>query len=110
LPTTPDLGDDLTNLLLETGFTAPLIRTFLFDRPTTNDQRPTTNDEAINPQPPTPNPQPLAAELPLLPWPALRPLLIGRLDATELVRCDELAAEPEVELCSVALVAQAQAG
>jgi SAM-dependent methyltransferase len=102
LPATPDLGGDLSELLLETGFTAPLVRAFLLDRPPTTDQ-------ALHPQPPTPNPQPLATELPLLPWPALRPLLAGRLDGAELVRCDEIAEETDVELCALALVAQARA-
>jgi SAM-dependent methyltransferase len=108
-------------------------------RPTTNDEEPRTKnqeprtenpnpksrtlncerlttDNAIMPQPPNPNPQPpspiphpLLAELSLLPWPALRSLLVERIEPAELARCDALAADPEVELCALALVAQAQA-
>jgi ubiquinone/menaquinone biosynthesis C-methylase UbiE len=108
LHATPDLGSELSGLLLETGFATPLIRAFQLDRLTTNDRRPTTNDEAINSHLPSPISYPLTAELPLLPWSALRALLAARLDAIELARCDELAADPDVELCALALVVQAR--
>jgi SAM-dependent methyltransferase len=105
-PATPDLGGDLADLLLGAGFAAPLIRAFLLDRPTT----PRTANRAATDYGLRATDSPLAAELPLLPWPALRPLLAGRLFPTELARCDELAAGPQIELCTLALVAQARAG
>jgi SAM-dependent methyltransferase len=112
LPATPDLGGELADLLLQAGFTAPLIRAFWLDRPPTTDHRPPENR---NSELRTPNSElrtqdsPLAAELPLLPWPALRSLLAPRLPSTELARCDELAADPQIELGTLALVAQAHA-
>src|SRR4029453_17149212 len=74
LPATPDLGGELADLLLQAGFTAPLIRAFWLDRPKTTDHRPPENR---NSELRTPNSElrtqdsPLAAELPLLPRPAL---------------------------------------
>jgi SAM-dependent methyltransferase len=102
-PAAPDVSDELAVLLAESGFVEPHIRAFQLDRPPTTDQ-------ALNSQSSTPNPQPLAMELGLLAWPALRPLLAGRLGAAELARCDDLGADPQVELCTLALVAQARAG
>jgi SAM-dependent methyltransferase len=95
LRATPDLGGDLTELLLDAGFAPPLIRSFLLDH------------QALYGGPSVV--VPLAAELPLLPWPALRSLLAGRLGSAELARCDERAADPEIELCTIALIAQAHA-
>jgi ubiquinone/menaquinone biosynthesis C-methylase UbiE len=44
---------------------------------------------------------PAIAELALLPWAAVRPVLAANLSAADLVACDSI--EPEIELCSVAL-------
>jgi SAM-dependent methyltransferase len=111
IPATPDLGDELAQLLIAAGFAAPLVRAFWLDRPTT-DHRRTTEQRTKNKEQRTnldhglwTTDDPLAAELPLLPWPALRVLLAGRLSAAELSRCDQLAAVPDVELCALALVA-----
>jgi SAM-dependent methyltransferase len=95
LPATPDLGGELAELLLDAGFAAPLVRAFRLDQSPATDHRPSTVDSA------------LAAELPLLPWQALRPLLAGRLAAAEFEHCDALADEPEIELCMLALTALA---
>src|SRR5438552_1669681 len=51
---------------------------------------------------------PLQAELPVLPGASLRPLLAARLAPAELAQYYETAAEGDVELCAIALVAQAQ--
>jgi SAM-dependent methyltransferase len=122
LPATPDLGADLANLLVDTGFGDPLIRAFTLDptavqaryivpRPPTNDLRPATCD--LRPATTTDDGRrttdnPLASELPLLPWPSLRPLLSGRLSAVELARCDRVAAGAEIELCPLALITYAR--
>ncbi len=53
-------------------------------------------------------PEPLLAELPLLPWAALRPRAARQLPAAALARCDAIAAAPEIELCTLALVAVAR--
>ncbi len=77
--------------------------------------QPRTSTRRVNPEPGTTDNGPLTTdnsldmELPLLPWPALRPLLVDRLFAADLARCDELAAAPEIELCALALVALAYA-
>jgi SAM-dependent methyltransferase len=105
VPASADLGADLDNLLRVSGFAAPLIRAFQLDWSPTSDHRPATTDQ----EPRTQHLNPMLAELPLLPWAALRPRLAGRLGAGELVACDEHAADPEIELCALTLVAQAQA-
>jgi SAM-dependent methyltransferase len=97
LPATRDLGGELAELLLDSGFAAPLVRAFWLDQSPATDHQPST----VN--------SPLAAELPLLPWLALRPLLAGRLAAAELEHCDALADESEIELCTLALAALARA-
>ena len=51
----------------------------------------------------------LASELPLLPWPALRALLSGRLATAALARCDQIAATVEIEPRALALAATARA-
>ncbi|MFL5805403.1 MAG: class I SAM-dependent methyltransferase [Roseiflexaceae bacterium] len=104
IPTTPDLGADLADVLAEAGFAAPLVRAFWLDRrpPTADCRLPTCHG-------PWTTDHPLASELPLLPWPALRGLLAQWLPAAELARCDALAAAPDVELCTLALVALAYA-
>jgi SAM-dependent methyltransferase len=53
-------------------------------------------------------PDPLLAELPLLPWAALRPRAARQLPAAALACCDAIAAAPEIELCTLALVAVAR--
>lgn len=80
-----DLSDDLALPLREAGFDAPHVRAFLLD--------------ADNP---------LAAELALLPWASLRPLVAARLAPAELAGCDRCATDAEIELCTLALVAQAR--
>jgi ubiquinone/menaquinone biosynthesis C-methylase UbiE len=50
---------------------------------------------------------PALAELALLPWAAVRPVLAANLSAAALVACDSI--EPEIELCSVALACVAHA-
>ncbi|HEX9440417.1 MAG TPA: class I SAM-dependent methyltransferase [Roseiflexaceae bacterium] len=123
LPATPDLGADLANLLGDAGFDDPLVRAFTLGptvvrarsigpRPPTIDLRPAPC--ALRPVTTTDNRRrttdnPLESELPLLPWPSLRPLLAGRLSAVELARCDRLAAEAEIELCPLVLIAYARA-
>jgi SAM-dependent methyltransferase len=98
LAASPDLDGDLAGLLAEAGFVAPLVRAFWLDQ------------NADRSQPGWPSAaNPLVAELPLLPWPALRPLLASRLNASELALCDQLAGGAEVELCTLALVALARA-
>jgi SAM-dependent methyltransferase len=125
LPASLDLGGDLAALLIDVGFAAPLVRAFRLDRPPTIEDSCNTQHATRNTQPPRGyatrstrsatdyRPQttdsPLASELPLIPWPALRPLLAGRLASAELERCDALAADPEIELCALALVAQTRA-
>jgi SAM-dependent methyltransferase len=87
LAASADLGDDLAALLRDAGFTTPHIRAFLLD--------------AVA--------HPLAAELPLLGWASLRPLLAAQLTPAELAACDQLAAAAEIELCTLALVGWGQA-
>ncbi|HWQ14979.1 MAG TPA: class I SAM-dependent methyltransferase [Roseiflexaceae bacterium] len=82
--TNPDLGGDLAALLASAGF-APQVRAFLLEDA----------------------PHPLRLELPLLPWPALRPLVAGALPPADLARYDASAGRAEIELVSVALVAVA---
>jgi SAM-dependent methyltransferase len=81
----PDLGDNLVALLAAAGFAAAHVRAFLLEDA----------------------PHPLRLELPLLPWPALRPLAAGALAPSDLERCDVIAAQADIELSSVALVALA---
>jgi SAM-dependent methyltransferase len=123
LPATPDLGADLADLLGDTGFGDPLVRAFtlgpatiraryIVPRPPTIDLRPapcalgpgTTTDDGRRT---TDNP--LDSELPLLPWPSLRPLLSAWISSADLARCDALAAEAEIELCPLVLIAYAWA-
>lgn len=87
LAASADLSDGMGALLHDAGFTTPHIRAFLLD--------------AVA--------HPLAAELPLLSWASLRPLLIAQLTPTELDTCDQLAAAAEIELCALALVGWGQA-
>jgi SAM-dependent methyltransferase len=94
LPAGPDLGGELSELLGEAGFTSVLVRAFWLDQP--GHGSPATDN-------------PLESELPLLPWPALRALLAGRLTADELARCEQLAIGADVELCALALLALARA-
>jgi ubiquinone/menaquinone biosynthesis C-methylase UbiE len=93
LAASPDLGGDLADLLIGAGFTAPLIRAFSLDHQTLYGGPSVAAS--------------LAAELSLLSWPALRPLLAGRLAAAELERCDDRSADSEIELHALALVTQA---
>jgi hypothetical protein len=83
----PDLGGDLAALLAGAGFAETRVRGFLLE----------------------PAAHPLLLELPLIPWAALRPLAAARLGAAELAACDALAAEPAIELVSMALAALARA-
>jgi methyltransferase family protein len=120
LPATPDLGAELANLLGDAGFDDPLVRAFTLDpAPTADDQRAPTNDlrpatcellpaATTDDRRRTTN-NPLVFELPLLPWPALRALLAGRLSTVEHARCDALAAGAEIELCPLGLIAYARA-
>lgn len=80
-----DLCGDLAAALIEAGFDAPHTRAFLLGV----------------------GADPIEAELPLLPWAGLRPLVAARLAPAELTACDRAAAEAEVELCTAALVARA---
>jgi SAM-dependent methyltransferase len=82
LAASADLSDDMGALLRDAGFSAPHIRAFLLD--------------AVA--------HPLAAELPLLSWASLRPLLSAQLAPTDMDTCDQLAAAAEIELCTLALV------
>ena len=86
LAATPDLDSELAKWLEEAGFAAPHIRAFLLDAAT----------------------HPLEAELPLLPWAGLRPLLAAQLAPEDLAACDRLAAGADAELCAIALIAQAR--
>lgn len=85
----PDLGGELAALLRGAGLPAPRIRAFLLDY-----QAPAVfaPDAAL---------APLDAELPLLPWPALRSVAAEWLTAAELAYCDQAVAD--VELRPVAL-------
>src|SRR5262249_10876765 len=92
LPAPPDPGGELAGLLSAAVLAAPLVRAFWIDqgsgvgdqgsgiredRSLTADCRLPTADyrlPAPDPRPPIPD-----SELPLLPWPALRVLLAGRL-------------------------------
>jgi|GEM_PF-640099 len=87
LAASADLGDDMGALLYDVGFSAPHIRAFLLDTVA----------------------HPLAAELPLLSWASLRPLLTAQLAPAELDICDQLAVAAEIELCTLALVGSGQA-
>jgi SAM-dependent methyltransferase len=86
LAATPDLGGELAKWLEEAGFATPHVRAFLLDAAT----------------------HPLEAELPLLPWARLRPLLAAQLAPEDLAACDRLAAGADAELCAIALIAQAR--
>jgi ubiquinone/menaquinone biosynthesis C-methylase UbiE len=86
LAASPDMAGELSGLFTDAGFAAPPIRAFLLE------------DTA----------HPLDAELPLLPWHTLRPIVTSHLTPQDLTRCDQAAAESDVELCSFALTAHAR--
>lgn len=85
LAASPDLSADLSALLARAGFASAHTRAFLV--------------ESSNPQ---------QAELALLPWHRLRPLVAARLTPEHYLRCEAYAASPELELCSVVLLAYAK--
>jgi hypothetical protein len=74
-----DLTGDLEMALHHSGFRRVAGRAFLFEE----------------------HLPPAIAELALLPWAAVRPVLAANLSAATLMACDSI--EPEIELCSVAL-------
>jgi ubiquinone/menaquinone biosynthesis C-methylase UbiE len=76
-----DVAGELVAALEQAGFAAVRARAFLLDG--------------------TP---PAQAELALLPWAALRPRLQRALSPAALAHCEMLAADPEIELCDIALV------
>ncbi len=85
LPASPDIGDDFHSLLVSAGFTSS-IRAFALDAP-----------------------DPLSAELSLLPWAGLRPLVTPYIDITELQDFDAVAACVEPVLCPIVLLGCCQA-
>jgi SAM-dependent methyltransferase len=82
----PDTAGELSGLLTNAGFVETRARAFLLE----------------------PAAHPLDAELPLLSWPSLRPLVAPHLTPQDLTRCDQAASESDVELCSFALTAHAR--
>lgn len=87
LSASDDISADCHTLLIRAGFDAIHIRAFLLEAHLT----------------------PAHAELCLLPWQALRPHVAPRLSQPELLRCDECAATPELQLCPIVLLAKASA-
>lgn len=83
----PDFADDLLTLVAAAGFTAATGRAFLLD-----------------------GSAPALAELVLLDWRALRPLVAAQLANTALSACDAVAHERDLALCNLALVAEAVRG
>jgi SAM-dependent methyltransferase len=81
-----DVAGELEALLADAGFRAARARGFLLEPG-----------------------EPALLELALAPWPALRPLAASLLAPTDLARCDERAADAEVELVPVALAGLAAA-
>lgn len=88
-----DLSGALAAQLAAAGFTQIHIRAIWLDPPSASAAA-----------------HPLAHELALLPWPALRALLSAWLAPAELARCDAAAVSADIELCALALLAQARAG
>ena len=87
IPTSPDIGGELAVLLAAAGFRAARARGFLLEE----------------------SPHPALLELPLAPWPALRPLAAAHLGGRELAHCDALWDGADIELAAVALAAVALA-
>ncbi len=84
LASAPDVGDELAAQFTAAGFAAPHIRAFLLDMPNL-----------------------AQAELSLLPWQRLRPTVASYLDDSTLHAADEAAMTSDIELCTLALAAQA---
>ncbi len=84
LPASVDISSDYAALLLHAGFSHIHIRAFMLE-----------------------DSLPQHAELALLAWQSLRPVVAPQLSQPELMRCDACAAAPELELCPVVLLANA---
>ncbi|MEM8535923.1 MAG: class I SAM-dependent methyltransferase [Chloroflexota bacterium] len=82
---TPDLHDQFGPLLRQAGFATPRARALL-----------------LNPSIP-----PVQAELALLSWNTIQPLVTPYLSPTDLELCHQVADSVEIELCTVVLVAVA---
>ena len=82
---TPDLHEQIGQLLHQTGFAAPRVRALLLD-------------SSI---------PPIQAELSLLSWNSIQPIVAPYLSPTDLELCDQIAASVEIELCPMVLVAVA---
>jgi ubiquinone/menaquinone biosynthesis C-methylase UbiE len=78
----PEVGAELARTFMEAGFAQPQVRAFLLDGAS----------------------EPWPAELALLPWSGLRPLVAPRLDQVTLRRCDTCAEASQLECCTLALV------